>query len=71
MVTLKISPCTNVNLTFNFDFGLDHPVHGGWVREPYTEKTKYLSNKKIRICLWAPLETRHQDKLPNRQSVAM
>jgi hypothetical protein len=28
MVTLKISPYTNVTLTF--DFGLDHPVHGGY-----------------------------------------
>jgi hypothetical protein len=28
MVTLKISPCTNVTSTFDFDFGLDHPVHG-------------------------------------------
>jgi hypothetical protein len=28
MVTLKISPYTNVTLTFDFDFGLDHPVHG-------------------------------------------
>jgi hypothetical protein len=27
MVTLKISPYTNVTLTF--DFGLDHPIHGG------------------------------------------
>jgi hypothetical protein len=30
VVTLKISPCTNVTLTFEFDFGLDHPVHGGY-----------------------------------------
>jgi hypothetical protein len=30
MVTLKISPYTNVILTFNFDFGLDHHVHGGY-----------------------------------------
>jgi hypothetical protein len=30
IVTLKISPCTDVTLTFNFDFGLDHPVHGGY-----------------------------------------
>jgi hypothetical protein len=29
MVTLKLSPYTNVTLTFDFDFGLDHPVHGG------------------------------------------
>jgi hypothetical protein len=30
MVTLNISPYTNVALTFDFDFGLDHPVHGGY-----------------------------------------
>jgi hypothetical protein len=30
MVTLKISPCTNVILTLDFNFGLDHPVHGGY-----------------------------------------
>jgi hypothetical protein len=32
MVTLKISPYTNVTLTLDFDFGLDHPVRGryGW-----------------------------------------
>jgi hypothetical protein len=30
MVTLKISPCTNVTLTFDFDFELDHPVHWGY-----------------------------------------
>jgi hypothetical protein len=30
MVTLIISPYTNVTLTFDFDFGLDHPVHGGY-----------------------------------------
>jgi hypothetical protein len=29
MVTLKIPPYTNVTLTFDFDFWLDHPVHGG------------------------------------------
>jgi hypothetical protein len=29
MVTLKISLCTDVTLIFDFDFGLDHPVHGG------------------------------------------
>jgi hypothetical protein len=28
MVTLKISPYTNVTLSFDFDFGLDHPVYG-------------------------------------------
>jgi hypothetical protein len=30
MVTLKISPCTNVTLTSDFDIGLDHSVHGGY-----------------------------------------
>jgi hypothetical protein len=30
IVTLKISSYTNVALTFDFDFGLDHPVHGGY-----------------------------------------
>jgi hypothetical protein len=30
MVTLKISPYTNVTLTSDFDFGLDHPVHEGY-----------------------------------------
>jgi hypothetical protein len=30
MVTLRISPYTNVTLTFDFDFGLDHPVHVGY-----------------------------------------
>jgi hypothetical protein len=30
MVTLKILPHTNVTLTFDFNFGLDHPVHRGY-----------------------------------------
>jgi hypothetical protein len=30
METLKMSPYTNVSLTFGFDFGLDHPVQGGY-----------------------------------------
>jgi hypothetical protein len=31
----------NVTLTFDIDFRLDHPVHGGvWVREPYTARAK-------------------------------
>jgi hypothetical protein len=30
MVTFKISPYTNVTLTFDFEFGLDHPVHEGY-----------------------------------------
>jgi hypothetical protein len=30
MVALQISPYTNVTLTSDSDFGLDHPVHGGY-----------------------------------------
>jgi hypothetical protein len=30
MATINISPYTNVTLTFNFNFGLDHPVHAGY-----------------------------------------
>jgi hypothetical protein len=30
MVILQISSYTNVTLTFDFDFGLDHTVHGGY-----------------------------------------
>jgi hypothetical protein len=30
MVTLTISPCTNVTLTVHFHFVLDRPVHGGY-----------------------------------------
>jgi hypothetical protein len=32
MVTLTISPYTNVILASDFDFGLDHAVHGGYGR---------------------------------------
>jgi hypothetical protein len=27
----KISPYTNVTLSFDFDLRLDHPIHGGYV----------------------------------------
>jgi hypothetical protein len=54
MVTLKISPYTNVTLTFDFDFGLEHPDHGWiWVREPYTEK-------KERNCQTKKLKSGHE-----------
>jgi hypothetical protein len=42
MVTLKISPYTNVTLTFDFDYGLDHPVHG---RYPDT-KTNWPTDRR-------------------------
>jgi hypothetical protein len=48
VVTLKISPYTNVTLTF--DFGLDHSVHEvyGW-GSPTPRRKKVLSNKEIKI----------------------
>jgi hypothetical protein len=40
MVTLQISPYTNFTSSFDFDFGLDHPVHGGygWGRHTWRRK---------------------------------
>jgi hypothetical protein len=41
MVTLKISPYTNITLTFDFDFSLDYPVRGGyglWSPAPLRKK---------------------------------
>jgi hypothetical protein len=52
MVTLKISSCTNVTLTFDFAFGLDQLVHGGWIRvtAPYMKKKEInCQTKKIKI----------------------
>jgi hypothetical protein len=48
MVTLKISPCTNVTLTFNFDFDfrLDHPVHGGYGRGCPTPRRQKVTVKQ-------------------------
>jgi hypothetical protein len=47
MVTLKISPCTNVTLTFEFDFGLDHLVHGryGWGSPTPRRRSNCQTNK--------------------------
>jgi hypothetical protein len=49
MVTLNISPCTNVTLTF--DFGLNHPVHGGYGRGSPTlrKKESNCQTKKLKI----------------------
>jgi hypothetical protein len=46
MVTLKISPYTNVALTFDFDFGLDHLVHGGYGSGNPTQKRKKVIFKQ-------------------------
>jgi hypothetical protein len=40
MVTLKISPYTELTLTLDFDFGLDRPVHGGYGRGSPTQRRK-------------------------------
>jgi hypothetical protein len=49
MVTLTNSPCTNVTLTFHFDFGLEHPVHGryGWGR-PTPRRRSNCQTKKLK-----------------------
>jgi hypothetical protein len=43
LVTLKISPYANV--TSNFNFGLDHPVHGGYGQGRPTLRRKKVSNR--------------------------
>jgi hypothetical protein len=46
MVILKMWPYTNVILTFDFDFGLDHPVHGGYGLGSPTPRTKKVTVKQ-------------------------
>jgi hypothetical protein len=48
MVTLKISPYTNATSTFDFDFGLDHPVHGGYERGSPTPRRRNCQTKKLK-----------------------
>jgi hypothetical protein len=43
MVKLKILPYTNVTLTFDFDFRLDHPVHGGYGWESPTLRRRKVT----------------------------
>jgi hypothetical protein len=40
MVTLKISLYTNVTLISDFDFGLDHPVYGGYGSGPLHQEER-------------------------------
>jgi hypothetical protein len=50
MVRLKISTYSNVTLTFDFDFGLDHFVHGDMGEGAlHRKERKKLSNKEIKI----------------------
>jgi hypothetical protein len=48
-VTLKISPYTNMTLTFDFDFGLDHSVHGGYGRGSPTLRRKKVIVKHSKL----------------------
>jgi hypothetical protein len=56
MVTLKMSPCTNVTSTF--DFGLDLPVHGGYGRgSPTPTRRSNCQTKKLKSAYgprWGP-----------------
>jgi hypothetical protein len=45
MATLNILHYTNVTLAFDFDFGLDHPIHGGYGRGSPTPRRNKLPNK--------------------------
>jgi hypothetical protein len=46
MATLKISPYTTVNFTFDIDFGLDHAVHGRHGGGSPTPRRKKLTVKQ-------------------------
>jgi hypothetical protein len=71
IVTLKISPCTNMTLTFDFGFGLDHPVHGGYGwGSPALRRRSNCQTKKLNSG-YGPLGGRHQDELADRPSVIM
>jgi hypothetical protein len=56
MVTLTISPCTKVTLTF--DSGLDHPVHGGYgCGSPTPRRRSNCQTKKLKYAYgphWRP-----------------
>jgi hypothetical protein len=73
MVTLKISAYTNVTLTFDFDFGLDHPVDGGygWGRPTWRRKKVIVKQRELKSGHgphWGG-GGRHQKKLADRPSV--
>jgi hypothetical protein len=60
MVTLKISPYTNITLTFDFDFGLNHSVHRDMGKgAPHREESRLASNgienvnvdTNVRVCV--------------------
>jgi hypothetical protein len=61
MVTLKISPCTRVTLTFDFDFGLDQPAQGGYGWGSLTPRRRSnCQTKKLKYGGPAPERTARQ-----------
>jgi hypothetical protein len=64
MVTIKISPCTNVILTSDFDIGLDHSVHGAyWWGSPTLRRRSYYQTKKLNTKTNWPTDRRSQCNL--------
>jgi hypothetical protein len=59
MVSLKISPYTTVTFTFEFDLGLDHPVHGDMGEGALRDEERNCQKRKLKSAYGA----RHQDKL--------
>jgi hypothetical protein len=47
MVILKVLPYTNITLTFDFDFRVDHPIHGGYeLGSPAPRRKKVIVKQK-------------------------
>jgi hypothetical protein len=73
MILLQISFYTNVNLNFGFDFGLDHPVYGGYGRGHPTWRRKKVIVKQTNLKSGhGPHKgALHQDELADWPSVAI
>jgi hypothetical protein len=67
MVTLNISPYTNVTFTFDFDFGLDHPVHGGYGSgSPTPRRRSNCQTKKLKSGHRPHWGARYEEELADR-----
>jgi hypothetical protein len=71
MVTLTISLCTNVTLTFVFDFGRDQPVHGDKGEGALHWEDEVTVKQRYSNLVMGPIVARLQDELADRPSVAM
>jgi hypothetical protein len=67
MVTLNISPCTNVTLTLGWINLFMRDMSEGAIHR----QDEVTVKQEIKIWLRAPLGARHQDELADRPSVAM